>query len=122
MVNWGGGRDSMPDGAASVVFVEASIGADGLPVSARALGGAKALRPAAVGYVRQWRFAPAAADGAPVAPKSVVAVPFLRAGKGAPRPCARSLSLEILHRAPEPVSIRPNGVPGYFTHDPYGVR
>jgi hypothetical protein len=58
------------------VSVEAVVGADGIPLSAKALAGAKLLQPAAVEYVLQWRFEPATIDGQPVMAKSVMVVPF----------------------------------------------
>ena len=59
-----------------LVVVEITIGADGVPVSAKALSGPAQLHDFAVDWARQWRFRPYSVDGAPQQAKFVLRMDF----------------------------------------------
>ena len=58
------------------VVVEITVGADGIPVSARALEGPPQLRDAAVAYAMQWRFEPCLVGGVPQQARFKLTMPF----------------------------------------------
>ena len=62
--------------ARGVVFLTAGLGSDGAVRTVRVVSGNRALAPAAVRAVRQWRYRPYLKDGEPVATETSIVISF----------------------------------------------